>query len=130
MNSMVTKRIKTLLAVTLLASGMGFSIPSVAKDPPAPQSLSPDEAFDAVKEEFGIDVKTLFSTRCSSCHMGLGMQRGDGPMLAGTSLDFARVIERIVKGKTPMPGFGGTLKDEQLMGLARYIVSLKPPPAP
>ena len=121
------KRIQNFCAVAMLASSMGLAIQSVAKEPPAPQSLTPDEAFDAVKEEFGVDVKTVFSTRCAACHLGLGMQRGDGPMLAGTSLGFARVIERIVKGKTPMPSFGGTLKDEQLMGLARYIVSLKPP---
>lgn len=111
----------------MLVGSVGIAASSFAKEPPAPQSLTPDEAFEAVKEEFGVDVKTLFATRCAACHLGLGMQRGDGPMLAGTSLDFARVIERIVKGKTPMPGFGGTLKDEQLMGLARYIVSLKPP---
>ncbi len=111
----------------MLASSICIAIPGFAKEPPPPQSLTPDEAFDAVKEEFGIDVKTLFSTRCAICHMGKGMQRGDGPMLAGTSLDFAKVIELIVKGKRPMPAFGGTLTDEQLMGLARYIVSLKPP---
>lgn len=127
MKAMSTKRIQNLVAAVMLASSIGIAIPGFAKEPPPPRSLTPDEAFDAVKEEFGINVKTLFSNRCAACHMGLGMQRGDGPMLAGTSLDFARVIERIVKGKTPMPGFGGTLTDEQLMGLARYIVSLKPP---
>jgi mono/diheme cytochrome c family protein len=116
-------------AITLAISVVTF-IPAYAAEPPAPQSLTPEEAFAAVKEEFGIDVKTVFSTRCAACHLGRGMQRGDGPQLAGTSLDFARVIERIVKGKTPMPAFGGTLSDEQLMGLARYIVSLKPPATP
>lgn len=120
---------KFVLAIALTAS-VGMATNSVAADPPAPQSLTPEEAFAAVKEEFGIDVKMVFSTRCAACHLGRGMQRGDGPQLAGTELDFARVIERIVKGKTPMPSFGGTLTDEQLMGLARYIVSLKPPPAP
>lgn len=117
------------LVMALIAS-VGMATQSVAADPPAPRSLTPEEAFAAAKEEFGIDVKMVFSTRCAACHLGRGMQRGDGPQLAGTSLDFARVIERIVKGKTPMPSFGGTLSDEQLMGLARYITSLKPPPDP
>ncbi len=121
-------RIQNLGALALLVGSLAMAASSFAKEPPAPQSLTPDEAFEAVKEEFGIDVKTVFSTRCAACHLGLGTQRGDGPMLAGTSLDFPRVIELIVKGKRPMPAFGGTLKDEQLMGLARYIVSLKPPP--
>lgn len=123
---MPTKPIQNLIAAMMLA--VGIAAPSFAKDPPEPQSMTPDEAFAAASEEFGIDVKTLFSTRCAACHLGQGMQRGDGPMLAGTSKDFSRVIERIVKGKTPMPSFGGTLRDEQLMGLARFIVSLKPPP--
>ena len=118
---------KIMIAIALSASA---AMGTYAAEPPKPQSLTPEEAFAAVKEEFGIDVKVVFSTRCAACHLGRGMQRGDGPQLAGTDLDFARVIERIVKGKTPMPSFGGTLTDEQLMGLARYIVSLKPPPAP
>ena len=113
-----------------IALSAGLAMATQAAEPPAPKSLTPEEAFAAAKEEFGVDVKMVFSTRCAACHLGRGMQRGDGPQLAGTELDFARVIERIVKGKTPMPSFGGTLTDEQLMGLARYIVSLKPPPAP
>ncbi len=127
MPTMPLKKIVVAIALTVF---VGTGTPSFAVEPPAPQSLTPEEAFVAAKEEFGIDVKMVFSTRCAACHLGRGMQRGDGPQLAGTSLDFARVIERIVKGKTPMPSFGGTLTDEQLMGLARYIVSLKPPPAP
>ena len=130
MNFMPTKYFKKIVMAIALTAGVGMATRSVAADPPAPQSLTPDEAFAAAKAEFGVDVKTVFSTRCSACHLGRGMQRGDGPQLAGTSLDFARVIERIVKGKTPMPSFGGTLSDEQLMGLARYITSLKPPPDP
>ncbi|MDQ3260793.1 MAG: cytochrome c [Pseudomonadota bacterium] len=124
---MATMPFKKIVVSIALAVGVGIGNQGVGAEAPPPQTLTPDEAFDAAKKEFGIDVKTVFSTRCAACHLGQGMQRGDGPMLAGTSLDFAKVIERIVKGKTPMPGFGGTLTDEQLMGLARYIVSLKPP---
>ncbi len=127
---MPTVPLKKLISGLVFVLGFVAASQSFAKEPPVPQSLTPEEAFAAVKEEFGIDVKVVFSTRCAACHLGRGMQRGDGPQLAGTELDFARVIERIVKGKTPMPSFGGTLSDEQLMGLARYIVSLKPPPAP
>ena len=125
---MPTVNFKKIVFAIALTMGVGIGMQSIAAEPPAPQSLTPEEAFAAAKAEFGIDVKVLFSTRCAACHLGRGMQRGDGPQLAGTGLDFARVIERIVKGKTPMPSFGGTLSDEQLMGLARYIVSLKPPP--
>ena len=127
---MSTFSIKKMVLAIAVSASVAMVTQTFAAEPPAPQSLTPDEAFAAAKEEFGIDVKTVFSTRCAACHLGRGMQRGDGPQLAGTSLDFARVIERIVKGKMPMPSFGGTLTDEQLMGLARYIVSLKPPAAP
>ncbi len=127
---MPTLNFKKIVFAVALTTGVGIGMQSIAAEPPVPQSMTPEEAFVAVKEEFGVDIKTVFSTRCAACHLGRGMQRGDGPQLAGTDLDFARVIERIVKGKTPMPSFGGTLTDEQLMGLARYITYLKPPPAP
>jgi mono/diheme cytochrome c family protein len=127
---MPTLSLRKIALAIALTSGLAMITQGFAAEPLPSKSLTPEEAFVAVKEEFGVDIKTVFSTRCAACHLGRGMQRGDGPQLAGTDLDFARVIERIVKGKTPMPSFGGTLTDEQLMGLARYITYLKPPPAP
>ncbi len=127
---MPTLFLRKIALVIALTSGLAMIAQVFAAEPLPSKSLTPEEAFAAVKEEFGVDIKTVFSTRCAACHLGRGMQRGDGPQLAGTDLDFSRVIERIVKGKTPMPSFGGTLTDEQLMGLARYITYLKPPAAP
>ena len=94
---------------------------------PAPRTLGVQEARAAVKAEMGIEVGTVFATRCAACHLGNGMQKGDGPMLAGTSLDLGRIIERIVKGKTPMPSFSGQISNEHMLALARYIELLKPP---
>jgi mono/diheme cytochrome c family protein len=128
--NMPTMPLKKIVFAIAISANVGMGTTSFAAEPLPAQSLTPEEAFVAVKEEFGVDIKTVFSTRCAACHLGRGMQRGDGPQLAGTGLDFARVIERIVKGKTPMPSFGGTLSDEQLMGLARYITYLKPPVTP
>ena len=121
---------------------VGFSLLAMAEDTPeatppattapaaagpAPRTLSVQEARAAVKAETGVEVGTVFATRCAACHLGNGLQKGDGPMLAGTSLDLGRIIERIVKGKTPMPAFSGQISNEHMFALARYIELLKPP---
>jgi cytochrome c553 len=89
-------------------------------------SLSTDEAIEAVNKEFNVDVNVLFATRCAACHLGKGLQRGDGPALAETSKDFEQIIERINKGKTPMPAFAGAMKEEEIKALARYVTLIKP----
>lgn len=55
------------------------------------------------------------------------MKAADGPKLAGTQLSYEQVIERIQRGKTPMPGFRKLLNQEQIEALASYIKSLKDP---
>jgi mono/diheme cytochrome c family protein len=111
-----------LLAATFaLIAGLAGSA-AAAED----HSLSSDEAIEAVNKEFKLDVNTLFATRCAACHLGKGLQRGDGPALAETSFSYEKVIERIKKGKTPMPAFDGAIKEEEIKALARYIKLLKP----
>ena len=135
---MFAKQVKKLVLLAMVA---GFALSAMAEDTPqatppavpaatagpAPRTLSVQEARVAVKAETGIEVGTVFATRCAACHLGNGMQKGDGPMLAGTSLDLGRIIERIVKGKTPMPAFSGQISNEHMFALARYIELLKPP---
>ena len=130
---MLALQVKKLVFSAIVAS---FVFPVLAEDQPATppaaagpalRTLSVQEARVAVKAETGIEVGTVFATRCAACHLGNGLQKGDGPMLAGTSLDLGRIIERIVKGKTPMPAFSGQISNEQMFALARYIELLKPP---
>ena len=136
---MLVKQVMSLIFSVILGAA---AITALADDPPAtpeakaeapaanlpaPGTLSVMEARAAVRAEMGIEVGTVFATRCAACHLGNGMQKGDGPMLAGTSLDLGRIIERIVKGKTPMPAFSGQISNEHMLALARYIELLKPP---
>ena len=55
------------------------------------------------------------------------MKAADGPKLAGTSLTEEEVVDRITRGKTPMPGFRKIMSAEQIAALAKYIKSLKDP---
>ncbi len=79
---------------------------------------------DQQYSEHDMDVKRLFASRCSWCHQGYGMVRADGPRLAGTTISREQVIERIAKGKSPMPGFRKQLKVFQIEALADYIKAL------
>ncbi len=79
---------------------------------------------DQQYSEHEMDVKRLFASRCSWCHQGYGMVRADGPRLAGTTISREQVIERIAKGKSPMPGFRKQLKVFQIEALADYIMAL------
>jgi mono/diheme cytochrome c family protein len=79
---------------------------------------------DEKYSEQGSDVKRLFATRCSWCHQGYGMKQADGPRLAGTDKSREVVIDRIARGKSPMPGFRKQLKPWQIEALADYIKAL------
>ena len=74
-----------------------------------------------------LNARKLFATNCSWCHQDYGMKAADGPKLAGTSLTEAEVIDRITRGKTPMPGFRKIMTAEQIEALAKYIKGLKDP---
>lgn len=81
-------------------------------------------ALDLIKSKYDIDMKKLFSTKCSWCHQGMGMKQADGPKLAGTQKTRDQVIKQIAKGKSPMPGFEKQLKKEEIEALADYIKAL------
>lgn len=81
-------------------------------------------ALDMIKEKYSIDMKKLFSTKCSWCHQGMGMKQADGPKLAGTEKSREQVMKQIAKGKSPMPGFEKQLKPEEIEALADYIKAL------
>lgn len=81
-------------------------------------------ALDMVKEKYNIDMKKLFSTKCSWCHQGMGMKQADGPKLAGSEKSREQIIKQISKGKSPMPGFEKQLKKEEIEAMADYIKAL------
>ncbi|HZP86780.1 MAG TPA: cytochrome c [Burkholderiales bacterium] len=71
-----------------------------------------------------LDIKKLFSAKCSWCHQGYGMKQADGPKLAGTAKTHEQVVKQIANGKSPMPGFKSQLKDYEIQALADYIKAL------
>ena len=78
--------------------------------------------YQSHKENFS--VKRLFASRCSWCHQGYGLKQADGPRLAGIPKTKEQVVEQIMYGKTPMPGFRKQLKEWQIEALADYIKAL------
>lgn len=117
---------RTRLLVALSASiAVGTMTSAIAADDAAP---APGAAVEeAAPAKPAINARKLFATNCSWCHQDYGMKAADGPKLAGTNLTEAEVIDRITRGKTPMPGFRKIMSAEQIEALAKYIKALKDP---
>lgn len=84
-------------------------------------------AVEQVNQKYAeqkLDIKKLFSAKCSWCHQGYGMKQADGPKLGGTEKTHEQVIKQITNGKSPMPGFKNQLKDFEIQALADYIKAL------
>jgi mono/diheme cytochrome c family protein len=118
----MSKTTAALLAAVLCTAGAGTALA---------QSQEIDDAIaTAVKEvnekyaEHNLDIKKLFSQKCSWCHQGYGMRQADGPRLAGTEKSHEQLIKQIANGKSPMPGFKNQLKPHELQALADYIKAL------
>jgi mono/diheme cytochrome c family protein len=117
----MSKTTATVLAAGFLAAA--FAGAGLAQD--IDEAIAP-----AVKEvnekyaEHNLDIKKLFSQKCSWCHQGYGMRQADGPKLAGTSKTRDQVVKQIANGKSPMPGFKNQLKPFELDALADYIKAL------
>ena len=73
-----------------------------------------------------VDGKTVFESRCVSCH-GEDGQLGlmDAPNLTKSELDAAARIEIITNGKGVMQPFGGMLTEEEIQAVATYVETLK-----
>jgi cytochrome c553 len=103
------------------------ALEGLAQDSAAVTPPGPADTPVATAEKPKVDVRKLFATNCSWCHQDYGMKAADGPKLAGTQLTEEQVIERITRGKTPMPGFRKVLSKENIEALAKYVKGLKDP---
>ena len=116
------KLVPVVTSVIVAAISVVASVQQVrANDDPTEVAAA---IVDEQYSEHKMDVKRLFASRCSWCHQGYGMVRADGPSLAGTRMNRDQVIDRIAKGKSPMPGFRKQLKSYQMDALADYIKAL------
>ena len=73
------------------------------------------------------DPKSLFSANCASCHTlaAAGATGTVGPSLDRTRLDVKGVARQIRIGGSGMPPFEGTLTDEQIQALAKFVAENK-----
>ncbi len=106
--------VQAMVAATLCVAGALYASDDDAIQP----------ALELVKSKYDIDIKKLFSAKCSWCHQGMGMKQADGPKLAGTLKTREQVMVQISKGKSPMPGFKNQLTPTELEALAEYIKAL------
>jgi mono/diheme cytochrome c family protein len=69
------------------------------------------------------DPKSIFVSSCGSCHTfsDAGTAGTIGPNLDASSAAIAAIEEQIRKGGNGMPPFEGTLTDEQIAALAKYL---------
>jgi len=118
------------IAAALAVSALTW-VPSAqsAEESAAPTETAPaPPEASAETEKPKVDVRKLFAMNCSWCHDGYGLHAGKGPKLAGTKMTAEQIYERIAKGKSgAMPGFGKTLKKEQIDAFVEYIRGLKDP---
>jgi mono/diheme cytochrome c family protein/Flp pilus assembly protein TadD len=106
-------------------------VPSLIED--ARGALVGGETAQAPREESPVvavgddpvvatEASELYAQKCASCH-GLAGEGGVGPRLAGNpgANDALSVRRVIARGRGMMPAFGH-LSDDELDGLARYVV--------
>ncbi|MFT5150029.1 MAG: mono/diheme cytochrome c family protein [Planctomycetota bacterium] len=116
----------------LRTSAQALRVLSLASAPFA--SLSNANSMPLQSDE----ARALFIANCATCHGEAGDGKGvtqldrqarsfkDGGFSFGDTTEaITRVLKSGIPG-TPMPSFAGTMSDEQLAGLAEYVVSLGP----
>lgn len=127
---MSTAAWRVRIAAALAVSALTWMSSAPAADEPAAstEAATPPPEVSAEPEKPKVDVRKLFAMNCSWCHDGYGLHAGKGPKLAGTKMTTDQIYDRIAKGKSgAMPGFGKTLKKEQIDAFVEYIKGLKDP---
>jgi len=103
--------VKLILAAVVL--GLVFPAPALAADPD-PQTAA------------------LYKSKCAACHgvdgkataMGKKLNTRDFQDPEVVKMKDAELIDATTKGKGKMPGFGKSLKEEQIKSLVAFIRSL------
>jgi mono/diheme cytochrome c family protein len=116
--------LRTLAAICTLA-GCALAVAARAQSDDIDAAIAPAVAeVNARYGEYNLDIKKLFSQKCSWCHQGYGMRQADGPKLAGSDKTREQLMKQIANGKSPMPGFKKQLKEYEIEALADYIKAL------
>ena len=79
-----------------------------------------------IQGNLGTDGKTIFKTKCASCHTlaDAGSTGTVGPNLDQLKPGLSTVAHQVTVGGGVMPAFKGTLTDAQIQAVAKYVSSV------
>ncbi|WP_245587618.1 c-type cytochrome [Calidithermus chliarophilus] len=105
-----------------LVSPKGEAIRQAAQATQPAQPAQPAPAQSEAMAKLMAEGEPLYTRYCAGCH-GANGAGGVGPKLAGVpNLKDARfTIRQILGGGQQMPGFGGTLSDQEVAAVTTYI---------
>ncbi|HEY7198213.1 MAG TPA: c-type cytochrome [Gaiellaceae bacterium] len=85
---------------------------------------NPDPACAAGNAQNSTDGKTIFTANCASCHtlQAAGATGTVGPNLDQLKPALQAALTQIMNGGGGMPAFKGTLTDEQIQAVAKFVV--------
>ncbi|MFS0865607.1 PQQ-binding-like beta-propeller repeat protein [Fredinandcohnia sp. 179-A 10B2 NHS] len=66
----------------------------------------------------------IYGNNCLACHGAEGAGGHNGPKLQGLDWDREAVINQVKNGKGSMPGFEGTLSEEEIKAVTDYVLGL------
>lgn len=94
-----------------------------AAEAPKEEAAPAPAAAVAVDPAVMSEGENLYLASCAGCHQPNGAGIATFPALAGNKnlADKDLVIDRILNGKVPMPGFAGQYDDQQIAAIATYI---------
>ena len=122
-----------LVVICVYAAGlMMYSLHEREAPAPAPPGASPGAAPSATPSAepaapVNAEAATaLYKSNCLACH-GDQLQGGMGPELTkvGGAMTSDQIYNQIAKGGGGMPGFSGTLSDEEIKTLAGWLAAKK-----
>lgn len=73
-----------------------------------------------------VAAEAVYKQSCIACHGG-NLEGGGGPALSkvGGTLTEIQIVKQITKGSPAMPPFKGTLKDDQIANLSKWLAEHK-----
>lgn len=83
------------------------------------------EGADGTRDPVLVEGRDVWSSNCSRCH-GASGGGGAGPKLSHGRAeerypDVADMVAVVTEGRNAMPSFGGSLSDEQIHAVVRYV---------
>ncbi|QTD41198.1 cytochrome c551 [Sporosarcina sp. Te-1] len=74
-----------------------------------------------------VDAEKIVNSNCTTCHGGNLEGKGAAPALAniGSELSQDEIHDIVANGQNGMPPFKGTLSDEEITAVAKYLADKK-----